>query len=285
MVGDEDQSIYSFRGAYPKALLQFCEVYPDAQVIKMEQNFRSGRKIVAHANRFICQNRQRYEKEMYCETEEEGKIDVYRLPDYAGQYQRILKIINGIPSGKTAAVLYRNNESAIPLIDLFYQSGTPFYNREHRLSFFHSSVIRDLSAYFILASDLRDREAFSQIAYKLKYSKGVAEYVKEHAGAFGDVFECILSLPSLNKSARSRTIRYREKFPKLCRMKPGPAISFVRGELFYDDYLENRITGNGMRALAEQKLNAAICLSEGEKDIFSYMQKLERLSKDIERCV
>ena len=282
MVGDEDQSIYSFRGAYPKALLSFSEVYPNARIIKMEQNFRSGMEIVRHADRFIRQNCQRYEKEMFCRTTEMGKIEWLRLPDYARQYQQALQILRDLPPGKTAAVLYRNNESAVPLIDLLHQNKISFYNREHRLSFFTSSVIRDLSAYFILGADLRDQEAFSQIAYKLKYSKGVAEYVKDHAAAFSDVFECILSLPSLNKTARSRTVRYREKFPKLCGMDPVHAIAFVRRELGYDDYLENRITDSGTRALAGQKLNAAVCLAKGETDIFSYMEKLEHLFKDIE---
>lgn len=70
MVGDEDQSIYTFRAAFPKALLDFEKTYPGAQVYLMENNYRSTKNIVAAANKFIKQNNERYDKNMFSERDE-----------------------------------------------------------------------------------------------------------------------------------------------------------------------------------------------------------------------
>jgi len=77
MVGDEDQSIYGFRAAFPQALLDFKKTYPDAKILLMERNYRSTKSIVIPANIFIKQNKGRYEKNMYTENEE-GEAVVFK---------------------------------------------------------------------------------------------------------------------------------------------------------------------------------------------------------------
>ena len=275
MVGDEDQSIYTFRGAYPKALLEFADHYADAQVIKMEENFRSHSDIVACANRFIQQNRQRYAKEMRCANREAGSIDVVRLRDYSEQYIKALAVVQNLPPGRTLGILYRNNESAVPLINLFYERGIRYSSREHKLSYFSSMVIRDLTAYIRLAADPQDVEAFGQIYYKLGYSKGVFDHVKAQIREYDSVWDCILALSSLPEFRRSRTLSLQRKFPRLLILRPIDAIEFIQSELGYGSYVEKRLGSGFLRISTYQKLNTAKCLAQGLKNVFDFLDKLE----------
>ena len=76
LVGDEDQSIYSFRGAYPQALLEFDRTYPGAKILKMEQNFRCPPNVVKAANCLISHNQMRYPKNMFTQRPQQGPIQV-----------------------------------------------------------------------------------------------------------------------------------------------------------------------------------------------------------------
>ena len=173
MVGDEDQSIYSFRGACPQELLRFGSIYPGARILKLEQNFRSEREIVERANLFIRQNQNRYDKNMFCDRPEGDSIYELELPDYSGQYDQILELVRTLPPGERLAVLYRNSESAVPLVDLMEKNGIPFYIKEHRSPFFKSFIVRDILSYIRLSRDPNDITAFRSIYPRLYLSKKI----------------------------------------------------------------------------------------------------------------
>lgn len=140
MVGDEDQSIYTFRAAYPEALLQFGSIYPEAQILKLEQNYRSATKIVDMASRCIKNNTARYEKNMVPVRKEEGYADSFVCQKRDDQYDLLIrKILPGL-DGKTA-VLYRNNESAIPLMLKLMDDNIPFQCRGLDDTFFSSKPV------------------------------------------------------------------------------------------------------------------------------------------------
>lgn len=282
MVGDEDQSIYSFRGAYPKALLEFEKNYSNSLVIKMEQNFRSNRDIVASANEFIKQNRQRYQKEMYCDNQNANSIEFIRIEDYADQAKQLLKFIKGYPPDKTLAVIYKNNESAIPLIHLFYENNISFYMKEHRITYFSSWVMRDIIAYMRLAIDGMDIDAFSQIYYKLGYSKGIFEFVRDHYKSYDNVFETLLRVTSLSDYKRSQTRRFINLFPRLLRKSPASAIEFIQTELNYDSYIENRLADGFTKTNTYQKLNTAKAFSMGLKNIYDFLDRAVELETDLQ---
>jgi len=279
MVGDEDQSIYGFRGACPEALLTFGQRYPDAVLLKMEENFRSRSDIVRQADAFIRQNRRRYEKHMFTKNPGGDSIQVLSLPDYAGQAEKILSLLRELPEGKTAAVLYRNNESAIPVLDLLEREDTPFYIRENRLSFFSSTVVRDLSAYIVLSSDQRDLEAFSRIYYKLGLSRGIFSYVREHIREYDSVFDCVRNIPSLPSFRREQMALYRREFERLFRLSPGEAVDHILWELGYGDYIENRVYSASLRMGFYQKLGAVKCLGQRFSTVFELLDRLETLER------
>jgi len=90
MLGDEGQSIYTFRAAFPKALLDFEKTYPGAQVFLMENNYRSTKSIVTAANKFIKQNNERYDKNMFSERDEGTPAKYSCLQDKNDQYEHVV---------------------------------------------------------------------------------------------------------------------------------------------------------------------------------------------------
>ena len=165
MVGDEDQSIYGFRAAYPEALLDFEKNYPGARVLLMEENFRSDANIVSMADRFIRKNLHRHEKNMYAFRPPRNDVREIMLSSRSAQYDYFLNL--ALNCGKETAVLYRENECALPLIDLLERQGVPYRLRMRDMTFFTHRVIQDIVAIIRFAYDPYDTELFMQIYYKL----------------------------------------------------------------------------------------------------------------------
>ena len=165
MVGDEDQSIYGFRAAYPEALLSFEKDHPGARVLLMEENFRSDGKIVAAADRFIQKNTFRHEKHMRAARKAQTEIEEIVLKNRSAQYQYLAKAAQEALT--QTAVLYRNNENALPLIDLLERQEIPYRIRNAELSFFTHRVVLDIRNMIRFAMNPKDTELFFQIYYKV----------------------------------------------------------------------------------------------------------------------
>ena len=173
MVGDEDQSIYGFRAAYPEALLNFEKEHRGAKVLLMEQNYRSGSGIVSAADQFIQRNMLRHAKHMVCAAPEDGSSPEAQPPGVReiylrgrkAQYKYLLKVADGCT--EQTAVLYRNNESAIPLVDLLEREGIPYRIRNAEVGFFTHRTVMDITNIIKLAYDPYDVDAFWSVYYKL----------------------------------------------------------------------------------------------------------------------
>ena len=165
MVGDEDQSIYGFRAAWPQALLAFEQFFPGAKVLKLETNYRSSRAIVEKADAFIRRNQSRRPKQMRTDNRQGSPIRRILLADYSRQYSYLLKIAESCE--ESTAVLYRNNDSALPLIDLLEQRGVPYACRQREGFFFTSPLVRDITDMLEFAFDDGNRDLFLRFYYKL----------------------------------------------------------------------------------------------------------------------
>ena len=186
MVGDEDQSIYGFRAAYPEALLSFEKKHSGAKVLLMEENFRSNAKIVEAADKFIQKNTLRHEKHMRAAREAGADIREISLKSRKAQYVYLMKAAQECTTGMAGmsgseehrgradasvtetAVLYRDNECAIPLIDLLERKNIPYRMRNADLSFFTHRTVLDVQNIIRFAMDSKDTELFMQIYYRLK---------------------------------------------------------------------------------------------------------------------
>ncbi len=171
MVGDEDQSIYGFRAAYPEALLSFEKNYPGAKVLLMEENFRSNANIVKAADRFIQKNTLRHEKHMYAAREAKEPVKEIRLKSRRAQYAYLLKAARRCmeeEDSRKTAVLYRDNECAIPLIDLLERQNIPYRMRNEELTFFTHRTVLDIQNIIRFAMNPEDTDLFLQVYYRMK---------------------------------------------------------------------------------------------------------------------
>ena len=164
MVGDEDQSIYGFRGAYPRALLNFRYDYKNLYILRMERNYRSTSQIVDKAQQFISQNKGRYEKNMTSERVDGNEVHLISVKNQEEQYMHLLEVAKNATAD--TAFLYRDNESAVVLVDLLTRNGIPFQHRKSEMNFFGNKDVKDIIAYLSLVLDEFNWKAFEQICNK-----------------------------------------------------------------------------------------------------------------------
>ena len=164
MVGDEDQSIYGFRAAFPKALLNFRYDYRNPFILRMERNYRSTSKIVDAAQSFISKNSGRYEKNMVAERNDGEDISLITVNTRAEQFKKLIDIAKET-TGETA-FLYRDNDSAVVLVDAFLRNKTPFVHRKPEMNFFGNKIVKDIVDFLTLSLNPYDADAFERICNK-----------------------------------------------------------------------------------------------------------------------
>ncbi len=167
VVGDDAQSIYSFRGANIDNILKFKNIYPNCQVFKLERNYRSTQTIVNAANSLIHKNKEQIHKTVYSEKEPGDKVPVYSaFSDYEEGYIVAAKVeeMRKKAAGSYAdfAVLYRTNAQSRTLEESLRKKGIP-YKIYGGLSFYQRKEIKDVIAYFRLIVNPHDEEAFKRI--------------------------------------------------------------------------------------------------------------------------
>ncbi|MCR5808776.1 MAG: UvrD-helicase domain-containing protein [Clostridiales bacterium] len=140
MVGDEDQSIYGFRAAFPRAMLNFRYDYVNPYILRMERNYRSTAQIVELAQRFISKNKGRYTKEMVADRGNGEPIELIRAASRKEQFDKLIDIAR-YRNGETA-FLFRDNESSVLLIDLLLRNGIPFMLKKPEMNFFGMRTVK-----------------------------------------------------------------------------------------------------------------------------------------------
>ena len=164
--GDEDQSIYGFRAAEPGALLRFERDYPGGRVLFLEKNYRSTQTIVAAADGFIRQNHNRQDKHMTAARGPGPALEELWVYDRAAQYAYLARLARDCP--QETAVLYRNNESALPVLDLLDRQGHCLPVPADGRNLFHPPGGRDMADFFTFAVNPADGACFLRMYYKLR---------------------------------------------------------------------------------------------------------------------
>ena len=167
VVGDDDQSIYAWRGARPENLAQLQEDYPQLQVVKLEQNYRSTARILKAANQVIDHNPHVFEKALWCELGYGDPIRVVRCQNEEAECERIAneildRRVRGQGHFADFAVLYRGNHQS-RLLELKFQTHQIPYRISGGTSFFSRNEIKDIMAYLRLLINRDDDNAFLRI--------------------------------------------------------------------------------------------------------------------------
>lgn len=201
VVGDDAQSIYSFRGANIRNILNFKQDYPEAKTIALEQNYRSTQNIVNAANSAIANNRNQFKKNVFSENEIGEKVKIYRSLSDAEEANFVVNNIweQHHFNQKTFddfAILYRTNSQTRAFEDALRKKNIP-YKVYGGLSFYQRKEIKDLLAYFRVLVNEQDTEALMRI---INYPmRGIGETTQNKIVVFADeqgksVFEVLDNL-------------------------------------------------------------------------------------------
>ncbi len=150
-VGDDDQSIYGFRGSNPRIMQAFDKVYPNAKVMYLSTNYRCANSIVKKADNLIHHNTQRLSKQFLAFKTEEGKVTSYGYLSKSGQYKNIASEVKQILESnpeKSIAVLYRNNKQGRLLSQYFKNAGIEHYTTEAEINIHENRIFKDIMAYY-----------------------------------------------------------------------------------------------------------------------------------------
>ncbi len=188
VVGDDDQSIYKFRGANIRNILHFEQYFPEAVVIKLEQNYRSTGNILKAANAVIAHNAGRKEKSLWTEADDGDKIEVLQFDSAYEEADEIARRIarrvgNGDCNYGDVAVLYRTNSQSRLLEEKMIMAGIP-YKIVGGVNFYARREIKDLLCYLKAADNGRDDLAVARIVNIPKRGIGAVTLAKAAAFAY-----------------------------------------------------------------------------------------------------
>jgi len=238
MVGDEDQSIYGFRAAYPNALMSFEHDYPNAKVLLIEQNYRSTNEIVAAANAFVSKNRFRHEKKIVPTRGTGQQVHVIDAVDRAAQHKYLFAVAQNCLYD--TAVLFRNNDSALPLIDMLERNGIPYNCRQFDGVFFSHRIVSDITDIIHFAYDPHDADAFMRIYYKFgsPLTKKAAAYACEQSKHSGKpILEELVTFPELSRYAKEGVINLLTLLPMVVESNAVKALQLIWNTAGYGQYV------------------------------------------------
>jgi DNA helicase-2/ATP-dependent DNA helicase PcrA len=248
VVADDDQTIYSWRAADPSYLLKFKDTYPKAKILKMEQNYRSSSSIVSVANQFIKRNKSRYKKEMFTENGPSQDIALKQLHDDQAQMRYVIYGLLDLKETGSAAILFRNNASAILYISELERRGIPFYMKDVDQRFFSHWVVEDILNFMRLSFNLERKDIFLKIARKFNLYLSNDQIRKfERVEDTGNVFQLLSRHVPLKDYQVQSLQNYANVYEKMKNSRPKSVIRLIKEQLGYEQVLNNRAEKFGFR--------------------------------------
>ena len=236
IVGDDDQSIYRFRGAKPEIMLNFTRDYPGAREISLTVNYRSQKKIVSAASKVIGHNAVRLKKELTAASEKDGMVTVWPCPtvkeEYEHMIERIRQYLDEGYSPGDIAILFRTNMGQNNLVGKLMEHNLPFTMGSYLPNLFDHWVVQDILAYMRVAYGSRERRDILRIINKPN------RYVSRSL-----LNEPYIDLDSLKENCgdklwlRERLDIFEQSLAMIRRMVPYGALRYIRKAVGYDEYV------------------------------------------------
>lgn len=285
VVGDDDQSIYAFRGARPDFLLHFPTLYPAAKKVTLNTNYRSTERVISLAERVIGNNDTRFVKNMKGTGEEGEKVTFFLAEDTAKEAEcigeKIGKLLDeGMPLTEIA-VIYRTNLQGGTFARELYKRGIPYDLRDSNGNVYEHWVAKDLLAYLLLAENEESDSALRRILNKPKRYIGkdlLAEAETMPYNLMRSFFVC----PSLKKWQEEHLDNLRIDLSHVRKRSPYEGLKYVRKVIGYDEYLEEFATYR--RTSAQVLCEIADEIMETAKDCADakmFRERLEEMSRQM----
>jgi DNA helicase-2/ATP-dependent DNA helicase PcrA len=287
VVGDDAQSIYSWRGANFQNILEFPERYPDAQVFKIEMNYRSVPEILEVANAAIAANVQQFRKHLSATRESKAlKPALVALNDGAEQAQfvaqRVLELRDENVDLNDIAVLYRAHYHAIELQLELSRRGIP-YHITSGIRFFEQAHIKDVTSFIRFVANPRDEVAFSRM---VKLLPGIGNRTAENlwrvwetgipdsGNNFGEKF-LAMNVPAKSKKSWTQLAHTLDEIAT--GGQPNPPSEMIKSvvEAIYDDYAKVNFTNYELR---REDLDQLAMFARQFKDVHEFLSQLALIS-------
>lgn len=280
VVGDDDQSIYGFRGARPDIMLNFTKDYENAKVITLDVNYRCQQNVVTDALRLINHNKNRFQKNIRAESAALEPVWIKEYPDVFEEAQDIVRQIReyakeGIPY-REMAVLTRTNEGGRFFVGKLMEYGIPFRTRDKIPSIYSHWIAKNIIAYINMALGNRDRSVFLQIMNKPK------RYISRDVLTGPVVNFDDIRAEYLNSRAwmLERIDRLEEDLHMISGLNPYGAINYIRRGVGYDEFLNEYALETDMRS--EELFDVLNELQEAAREFdtfgqwFSHIERYEQ---------
>ena len=282
VVGDDDQSIYAFRGARPDFLLHFPTLYPAAKKVTLNTNYRSTERIVNLAERVIGNNEVRFVKNMKGIGEAGDKVTFFLAEDAAKEAAHIAEKIGrfldeGVPLTEIA-VIYRTNLQGGAFARELYKRGIPYDLRDNSGNVYEHWVAKDLLAYLLLAENEEPDSALRRILNKPKRYIGKDLLAEAEAMPY-TLLRSFFVCPSLKGWQEENLENLRIDLNQIRKRTPYDALKYIRKVIGYDEYLEEfaayrRTSAQVLQEIADEIMETA----KDCADVRSFREQLERLS-------
>ncbi len=281
-VGDDDQSIYRFRGAKPEIMLHFKDDFPEAETVLLDTNYRSQENILRPALNLIGHNRERFDKRICADREKETEVE-YAL--FADQREENLRIIRDIQeavergeSYQDFAVLFRTNTQPRFLMEQLMEYNVPFSTKDNIPNLYDHWIAKDMFAYIRIAMGSRQRRDFLQIMNRPKRYIS-RESLDEDTVAF-DAWEWYFEEQPW---VAERIRKLEGDIGRLGKMTPYTAINYIRKGIGYDDFCEEyadyrRIRAEDLYEVLEELQAGA----KGYDSFDAWFAHIEEYTKELE---
>ncbi|MDY2996021.1 MAG: ATP-dependent helicase [Faecalimonas sp.] len=289
IVGDDDQSIYRFRGARPDIMLGFKKDYPDTKEILLDVNYRSTKAIVNGAARVIRHNVNRYPKQIITTNEQGETVHIQEVRHPIEESKYVVSQIQeakkrGIPSSEIA-VLFRTNVEARALAETFMEYNMPFRMKERMPNLYEHFIAQDLITYLKMALGDRSRKSFLAIMNRPNRYIG-----RDNVEGTTISFESLRKFYCDKDWMLDRIDQLEVDFRILKNMAPYGAIQYIRKHIGYDEFLKEyaafrKINMEDLKEVLreiEERAKAFRTIEEWFTHIEEYSEELKRQSQQKE---
>lgn len=283
VVGDDDQSVYGFRGARPGIMQKFMEDYPAAEKIVLDVNYRSTAHIVNGALRVIAHNKDRFPKEIRAKQEADKTVHVQEVKDpfEEGRYilDKIRETVKEGVSPENIAVLYRTTQDARILAETLTEHQIPFQMKEYINNIYEHFIGQDIFSYFKISQKVYERKYFLQTANRPN------RYIGRDSMSEGKVdFESLRNFYCDKKWMQDRIDQFEWDMKMIRGKSPYAAIQYIRKSIGYDEFLKEYASYRGIDAAELTEILDEI--QERAKKIttieewFAYVERYQTLLKE-----
>ncbi len=283
VVGDDDQSIYRFRGAKPELMLHFDQDYPDVKKIVLKENYRSTADIVNASLRLIGHNTERFEKEIQAAGSSGMPVQFSVYEDQRAENKKIIdEILAYVQEGGSyadIAILFRTNTQPRLLMEQLMDYNIPFITRDNIPNLYEHWIAKDIFAYIHMAQGSRTRRNFLQVMNRPK------RYIsRENVDEEEIAFDVLLDIYRDKPWIAERIEKLECDLKVIGRITPFAAINYIRQSVGYDEFCREYAD---YRRISEEELFEKLDeLQEGAKgyrDFDAWFTHIEEYTKELKR--